>query len=82
MPVSAAGGIPEKKASNAASPPADAPMPTTGKLFPDGVSAKTASGAADPFGAGAAFGSEAREAGFLLFELLFLGIAASLFRDA
>jgi hypothetical protein len=31
MSGSAPVGIPEKKASNAASPPADAPMPTTGK---------------------------------------------------
>jgi len=30
MPGSASAGIPEKKASNAANPPADAPMPTIG----------------------------------------------------
>jgi hypothetical protein len=32
MPLSESVGMPEKKASNAAKPPADAPMPTTGKL--------------------------------------------------
>ena len=31
MPLSVSAGMPEKKASNAASPPADAPMPTMGK---------------------------------------------------
>jgi hypothetical protein len=36
MPVSAS-GIPEKKASNMASPPADAPMPTMGKPLVFGV---------------------------------------------
>src|ERR1017187_7206995 len=31
MPGSASAGMPEKNASKAANPPADAPMPTTGK---------------------------------------------------
>ena len=31
MPGSESAGMPEKKASKAASPPAEAPMPTTGK---------------------------------------------------
>ena len=44
MPGSVSAGMPEKKASNAASPPADAPMPTTGHpgaSCPDGGSTAT-----------------------------------------
>jgi hypothetical protein len=33
MPVRRGGGMPEKKASKAASPPAEAPMPTMGKAI-------------------------------------------------
>jgi hypothetical protein len=36
MPVSASAGMPEKKASKAAKPPAEAPMPITGKFAGDG----------------------------------------------
>jgi hypothetical protein len=32
MPLSVSAGMPEKKASKAANPPADAPMPTMGKI--------------------------------------------------
>ena len=32
MPLAVSVGIAEKKASNAANPPAEAPMPTMGKL--------------------------------------------------
>ncbi len=38
MPGSVCVGIPEKKASKAARPPADAPMPTMGKPFSLAVS--------------------------------------------
>src|ERR1035438_4559430 len=47
MPGSVSAGMPEKKASNAASPPADAPMPTTGHpgaSCPDGGATAPGSG--------------------------------------
>lgn len=44
-------GMAEKKASKAASPPADAPIPTIGKSFPDSIteSAVLPTGFGDPF---------------------------------
>ena len=55
MPGSVSAGMPEKKASNAASPPADAPMPTTGHP-----------GASCPDGGSTAFGSRFSSESFAL----------------
>lgn len=44
MPVSVVGGMASKKASNAAKPPAEAPMPTMGTLRGTGWSSVTDSG--------------------------------------
>src|ERR1022692_3015056 len=53
IPGSASTGMPEKKASNAASPPADAPMPTIGNPGASGADG----GSTAVVGLGAAFGS-------------------------
>src|SRR5580698_10545281 len=55
IPGSGSAGMPEKKASNAASPPADAPMPTTGHP-----------GASCPDGGSAALGSRISSGSFAL----------------
>ncbi|KJR42761.1 hypothetical protein MCHI_001340 [Candidatus Magnetoovum chiemensis] len=44
MQGSTSAGMPEKKASNAANPPADAPMPTMGKWLSVGLSCPLAGG--------------------------------------
>ena len=50
MPLSVSAGMAEKKASNAASPPADAPMPTTGNPEPGfaAVNPSAADGVSSP----------------------------------